>query len=330
MSFDDPAVRPLLELEGLREWRPGRTSGYAPARGGRRPARLLRPTAIRLELRRRRRLRRRDGSSRASTVVDARLRSGSTAAPTSSSSWRSPVGAPASEVGVRRRATPTCARQLATWCRQQGHRWREPAADGDGDRGRRRRAGPAAGRPLGRRRARRRRRPARRRRWPPTPPPAWGLAARGAPIEPGGPAPAFRLDRPRRGVDRPRATPLRPGGRRPVGPGDGRSTGTRRSPTDRRRRGRRRPGDDVPGRERGGGAGRAGPVPRPGAPALPRDPAGAGRHRRRRGPPHRGLHPAGRRCAGQRAARCRPSAAGPRCRRCSTSPTSPSPRSCCR
>jgi ABC-type phosphate/phosphonate transport system substrate-binding protein len=28
MSFDDPAVRPLLELEGLREWRPGRTYGY--------------------------------------------------------------------------------------------------------------------------------------------------------------------------------------------------------------------------------------------------------------------------------------------------------------
>jgi ABC-type phosphate/phosphonate transport system substrate-binding protein len=28
MSFDDPAVRPLLELEGLREWCPGRTSGY--------------------------------------------------------------------------------------------------------------------------------------------------------------------------------------------------------------------------------------------------------------------------------------------------------------
>lgn len=28
MSFDDPAVRPLLELEGLREWRPGRTLGY--------------------------------------------------------------------------------------------------------------------------------------------------------------------------------------------------------------------------------------------------------------------------------------------------------------
>jgi ABC-type phosphate/phosphonate transport system substrate-binding protein len=28
MSFDDPAVRALLELEGLKEWRPGRTTGY--------------------------------------------------------------------------------------------------------------------------------------------------------------------------------------------------------------------------------------------------------------------------------------------------------------
>ena len=28
MSYADPAVRPLLELEGLTEWRPGRTSGY--------------------------------------------------------------------------------------------------------------------------------------------------------------------------------------------------------------------------------------------------------------------------------------------------------------
>jgi len=29
MRWDDPQVRPLLELEGLREWRAGRTSGYA-------------------------------------------------------------------------------------------------------------------------------------------------------------------------------------------------------------------------------------------------------------------------------------------------------------
>jgi ABC-type phosphate/phosphonate transport system substrate-binding protein len=29
MSWDDPAVRPLLELEGLKVWQPGRASGYA-------------------------------------------------------------------------------------------------------------------------------------------------------------------------------------------------------------------------------------------------------------------------------------------------------------
>jgi len=28
MSYDDPSVRPLLDLEGLKAWRPGRTSGY--------------------------------------------------------------------------------------------------------------------------------------------------------------------------------------------------------------------------------------------------------------------------------------------------------------
>jgi ABC-type phosphate/phosphonate transport system substrate-binding protein len=29
MSYDDPAVRPLLDLEGLKQWLPGRTTGYA-------------------------------------------------------------------------------------------------------------------------------------------------------------------------------------------------------------------------------------------------------------------------------------------------------------
>ncbi len=29
MSYDDPEVRPLLDLEGLKVWRPGRTAGYA-------------------------------------------------------------------------------------------------------------------------------------------------------------------------------------------------------------------------------------------------------------------------------------------------------------
>jgi phosphonate transport system substrate-binding protein len=28
MSYDDPAVRPLLDLEGLKAWKPGRVSGY--------------------------------------------------------------------------------------------------------------------------------------------------------------------------------------------------------------------------------------------------------------------------------------------------------------
>lgn len=30
MSYDDPDVRPLLDMEGLKAWVPGRTSGYAP------------------------------------------------------------------------------------------------------------------------------------------------------------------------------------------------------------------------------------------------------------------------------------------------------------
>ncbi|MEO8704708.1 MAG: PhnD/SsuA/transferrin family substrate-binding protein [Kofleriaceae bacterium] len=29
MSYDDPALRPLLDMEGLKQWMPGRTSGYA-------------------------------------------------------------------------------------------------------------------------------------------------------------------------------------------------------------------------------------------------------------------------------------------------------------
>ena len=28
MSYDDPALRPLLDMEGLRKWLPGRTTGY--------------------------------------------------------------------------------------------------------------------------------------------------------------------------------------------------------------------------------------------------------------------------------------------------------------
>jgi phosphonate transport system substrate-binding protein len=28
MSYDDPEVRPLLDLEGLKSWEPGRVTGY--------------------------------------------------------------------------------------------------------------------------------------------------------------------------------------------------------------------------------------------------------------------------------------------------------------
>jgi phosphonate transport system substrate-binding protein len=30
MDYGDPEVRPLLDLEGLKQWRPGRLSGYGP------------------------------------------------------------------------------------------------------------------------------------------------------------------------------------------------------------------------------------------------------------------------------------------------------------
>jgi ABC-type phosphate/phosphonate transport system substrate-binding protein len=33
MAYDDPAVRALLDLEGLKQWLPGRTSGYAALNG---------------------------------------------------------------------------------------------------------------------------------------------------------------------------------------------------------------------------------------------------------------------------------------------------------
>ena len=33
MRYDDPVARPLLDLEGLKQWRPGRTSGYALLEG---------------------------------------------------------------------------------------------------------------------------------------------------------------------------------------------------------------------------------------------------------------------------------------------------------
>jgi ABC-type phosphate/phosphonate transport system substrate-binding protein len=34
MRYDDPIARPLLDLEGLKQWRTGRTSGYAQLDAG--------------------------------------------------------------------------------------------------------------------------------------------------------------------------------------------------------------------------------------------------------------------------------------------------------
>ena len=92
MSYDDPAVRPLLELEGLKEWRPGRTQRVRAARGGGGPARLLR----------------RDGrcSHRLRPVTQLSVDlddSGSTGRRTCSSSWRCRAAAPASGGGARAR-----------------------------------------------------------------------------------------------------------------------------------------------------------------------------------------------------------------------------------
>ncbi len=33
MSYADPVVRPLLDLEGLKQWKPGRTEGYGILQG---------------------------------------------------------------------------------------------------------------------------------------------------------------------------------------------------------------------------------------------------------------------------------------------------------
>ena len=223
---------------------------------------------------------------------------------------------------------PELAGHLATWCRQQGHRWRaadaaRPAAASASSSAARR---PAPG---GSARARRPADPSSRTPSSTDRPPT-GASPRGARRSSrAARRRAFRLDRPRRGVDRPGPGALRPGGRRPVGPRHGDRLERRRSPTTAPSRHAVVQVMTFLDRERGGRARRARPLPRPGPPALPRDPAGPRRHRRRRGPPHRRVHPAGHDRPAT-TSRCPPSAAGPRCRRCSTSPTTPPPASCCR
>ena len=270
MSFDDPAVRPLLRARGAaRSGGPAAPAATPSSRRRSTGSASTAPTAsipaegllaVSAGADRRRSARSAfDGGAHVLVKLalarraDRRRRRGARhATPTSSAS--SPRGA-ASRAIACARPTPTAAdgaSASSSAARPPRPRW-VGADAGRTRRLRRRRASPTD------RRA------------------DWGLAARGALVEPGGPAPAFRLDRARRDLDRSGRPALRPGARRRSGTRPRRSTGP--TPVGRRAgdRGRRRPGDDVPHRERGGRAGRAGPVPRPGPPALPRDPAGAGR-----------------------------------------------------
>ena len=116
----------------------------------------------------------------------------------------------ASAVARARHAPRARSASSATWCRQQGHRLATADADADGGVVGVVERGPAAGaRWVGAERAGGADPTADARRRPPAA--DWGLAARGAAVEPGGPTPAFALDRPRRGLDRPGRRPLRPG-----------------------------------------------------------------------------------------------------------------------
>ena len=263
MSYDDPEVRPLLDLEGLKAWRPGAPSGYAPLeRGGRRVALLRRPTATSP-----RPAIDRDGcgltsrrSTSCSTLGDLGARRGRRA------SWCAPAPAPGLAGDVRVVGTsPDLAIAPASVVPEPGgtrssseagavapsragapaDRWVEQRA-----RGAARRTGAvgdASTVVLGARGARR----ARSRRA----------------------APTFRVrastSKAEVWADERRA-PLRAGRGRRSGTRRPRSTGTTPFELDARRRGRRRAGHDVPDRERERGPGRAGPLPRPGAPALPR------------------------------------------------------------
>ncbi len=98
------------------------------------------------------------------------------------------------EVGVSG-IHPDLAGHLATWCRQHGHRWRTPDPTIDGDViGIIERGSAISARWVGAQQAGHS---------DPThpgalvadPPAVWGLAARGATIEAGGPSPQFRIDR---------------------------------------------------------------------------------------------------------------------------------------
>ena len=312
MSYDDAAVRPLLDLEGLkavacRAGRPATRRSSARSTGsGSTTTRGLSP--------------------RPSTRLTGRprRRSGSTAAGTCWSSARLRRCRSARGCVVHRTRPGARACTSRAWCRgarprhrRSSHRRRLVVVPRQRDR-----------RPLARRRAGGRRDAAgvvtatRRR--------DWGLAARGALVEAGGPDAALRPRRP--------TTSCGPTSRRRLYAQARPRSGIPATaipwdaPVDlpRRGRGRGRAGDDVPDREREGRADRARRASSAGSTRtsarcmqlLAIQAADEARHIEVF--TRRALLPAA------RAGRLDAPAAGRRCRRCSTSPTSRSRRSCSR
>ena len=203
MAYDDPEVRPLLDLEGSRQWVPGRTTGYAQLE------RAVDETGFYDDVGRDRP----PPTYRPSTWLDLGP-SGSSAARTCCSTARSralPPGAAPRRHGTR----PGAARRTcAAWCRAQGHR-RRGRHDRDVVlvvvRGRRDR------RPLARRGPGGRTGPGRR----DAPPTRGGASPRAArSSRPAGPSLASTSTTDDVGVGRHRAAAVRAGAPRPVGSGD--------------------------------------------------------------------------------------------------------------
>ncbi len=275
MDYADPAVRPLLDLEGLKDWRPpGRTrlrpagaavdaAGFYDAGGrgdrGGLPA---------LSRQRRARRPRPDGGGH--LLVPRAL-----AGLGPGSGWRCRARTRRCGCTWGRGAGSTATGWWTTRGQRAGGAVSVVVRGSAGDRrwSGAERAGAAAGPPAARA----------------SRPGAWRRAARWS--RPGGPPLGARwTERDRCGpTSRRSCTPRRrpASGTRPPP-----STGPRRPSCPPRSSGRR-PADDLSGGERAGRAHRPGAAARPSPSALPRGPAAARHPGRRRGPPHRGVHPAG-------------------------------------
>ena len=251
MSYDDPEVRPLLDMEGLKavaaradqratRCSSARSIASAPSTAGSRRSRASARRAHRRRDGRPRRSRARRRRAPARQARAARRRAGE-------------------RVVVRGTAPDARASTCRAWCRAQGHGFADGRRARSAPRSRRcavprgcgrwrgaERAGAASPRPRGRRA------------------PLAALGPRGARRARRGRRPRLRLPlcaRKRRRLGRRGGAALRAGRRRAVGSGDRDPVGRAGRPS-RRGRGRGRPGHDVPDRERDRGAARAGALPR--------------------------------------------------------------------